>query len=168
LSRKVTSKGSPFELLGDEIKVGQKAPEFKAIAKDLSEISSSQYRGKVRIIASVPSLDTPVCDLELNRFNEFALNGLKDAHILFVSMDLPFAQKRFCDLKNIDRVLTFSDHRDADFGMKYGVLIKDLRLLARAVFIVDRDDTVRHAEYVPELGAHPDYKKALAVIQALK
>ncbi|MCK5706406.1 MAG: thiol peroxidase [Candidatus Aureabacteria bacterium] len=167
-NRSVTLNGQLVQLLGDEVKVDLKAPDAKVLDKELKEVSLSDSRGKIRIVASVPSLDTPICDMEIKRFDEFANHHMKDTDIIFVSMDLPFAQKRFCDIGNIERVMTFSDHRDGDFGMKYGVLVKDLRLLARAVFIIDKENIVRHVEYVPEMASHPNYDKIFEVIENLK
>jgi len=167
LSAQVTLKGNPVELTGEEIKKGQKIPVFETVGKDLQTVSSEDFKGKVRIIASVPSLDTPICDMELNRFDEYASSILDNVAIIFVSMDLPFAQSRFCEEKNIDKVVTLSDHRDADFGEKFGVLIKEIRLLARAIFIVDESDIVQYAEYVSEVTSHPDYEKALEVVKSL-
>lgn len=160
-----TVKNNPITLMGEEVKTGQRAPGFKVIDTDLKEVSSEEFKGKIRVIASVPSLDTPVCDLQIKRFNDEAVNLSKDLKVIFLSMDLPFAQKRFCQANNIKQVKTFSDHKYADFGSNYGVLIKELRLLARAVFVIDKDDTVRYVEYVPELTSHPDYG---AVLDALK
>ena len=161
----VTVKKEPVTLLGEEVKAGQKAADFRVVGTDLKDVSSDDFKGRLRVIASVPSLDTPVCDLEIKRFNEEASGLSGGLEIIFISMDLPFAQKRFCQANKIKQVKTFSDHRYADFGKKYGVLIKELRLLARAVFVIDRDDVVRYAEYVPELASQPDYS---AVLDSLK
>ena len=163
----VTLKGSPVTLLGDEVKPGQKATGFKVLANDLTEKTLEDFKGKIKIIASVPSLDTPVCDSEIKRFNDEMAKLSKDIVIIFVSMDLPFAQKRFCQEFKINKIRTFSDHRDADFGVKYGVLIKELRLLARAIFLIDKDDTVRYVEYVKEVGMPPDYDKVLSAVKGL-
>ena len=127
----VTAKGDPLTLLGEEIKTGQDAPDFKVLDADLKEAGLDNYKYKIKFIASVPSLDTPVCDLQIKRFNDEAANISKDISIIFISMDLPFAQKRFCQEYSIKKVKTYSDHRDADFGLKYGVLIKELRLLEK-------------------------------------
>jgi len=158
----VTMKGGPLTLFGEGVKVGDRAPDFTAVANDMSAASLGQYAGKTVIIASVPSLDTPVCDVETRRFNKEA-SGLGDnVVILTVSMDLPFAQKRWCGAAGVDRVITLSDHRDASFGIAYGVLVKELRLLARAVFVVDSKGVIRHAQIVGELTLEPDYAAALA------
>ena len=161
----VTIKGNPLTLLGDEVKIGQKAKDFKALDSNLEEKTLKDFKGKIKLIASVPSLDTPVCDSEIKRFNDEASKLSKDLVIIFVSMDLPFAQKRFCQEFDINKIDTLSDHRGADFGVKYGVLIKELRLLARAVFILDRDDNVKYAEYVKELGNPPNYDAALKALK---
>lgn len=161
----VTMKGNPVTFVGDEVKVGQRAPDFKVLAPDLAEAKLGDFKGAIKLIASVPSLDTPVCDLEIKRFNEEATRIAKDVAILFISMDLPFAQKRFCHTFDIQNVKTFSDHRDADFGIKYGVLIKEMRLLSRAIFIIDRDDVVRYVEYVKENGSQPNYDAALKALR---
>ena len=161
----VTVKGNPMTLVGDALKVGQKAPGFTASDADLKPVSSLDLKGKIKLIASVPSLDTPICDLEIKRFNDEAAKLSKDLVILFISMDLPFAQKRFCHDNDIKKVKTLSDHKAADFGVKFGVLIKELRLLSRAIFILDKEDKVAYAEYVPELASHPDYDKALGALK---
>lgn len=161
----VTMKGGPLTLVGEEVKVGSKAPDFKVLDQALAEVTLASSKGKIRLIASVPSLDTPVCDLQIKRFNDEAGALSKDIVVLFISMDLPFAQKRFCSEFNIKKVKALSDHRDADFGVKYGVLIKELRLLARAIFVVDKDDTVRYVEYVKDITNPPDYDAALGAVK---
>jgi thioredoxin-dependent peroxiredoxin len=161
----VTLKGNPLTLVGDEVKVGQRAPAFQVLAGDLSEKTLADFKGKIKLIASVPSLDTPVCDLEIKRFNTAAAGLSKDTAILFISADLPFAQKRFCETFRIDGVQTLSDHREMNFAAAYGVWIKELRLLARAVFVIDREDKVRYAELVRELSQPPDYQAALAALK---
>jgi thiol peroxidase len=147
------------------VKEGDVAPNFKVIGNDLEAVQFSSYRGKVCIICSVGSLDTPTCDVETRKFNTEAGNLGDDVVILTVSMDLPFAQKRWCGAAGIDKVVTLSDHRDAEFGNAYGVLTKESRLLARAVFVVDRDGIVRYVQIVKELANEPDYD---AVISAVK
>ena len=163
----VTLKGGPLTLLGDEVKVGQKAKDFKALDSNLAEKSLADFKGKIKLIASVPSLDTPVCDTEIKRFNDEASKLSKDLAIIFISMDLPFAQKRFCQEFDINKVKTLSDHRDADFGSKFGVLIKELRLLARAIFVLDKDDSVKYVEYVKEVGNPPNYDAALKALKEM-
>lgn len=161
----VMFKDKPVTLLGNEVKVGQAAPDFKIQkSSDMSDYTLASAAGKTRIIASVPSLDTPVCDLETKRFNEEA-SKLANVEIVCVSMDLPFAQKRWCGAANIDKVITASDHRDASFGKNYGVLISGGpldRVLARAVFVVGPDNKFKHVEYVSSIGDHPNYDTALA------
>ena len=161
----VMFKDKPVTLLGNEVKVGQAAPDFKIQkSSDMSDYTLASAAGKTRIIASVPSLDTPVCDLETKRFNEEA-SKLPNVEIVCVSMDLPFAQKRWCGAANIDTIITGSDHRDSSFGKNYGVLISGGpldRLLARAVFVVGPDNKLKHVEYVSSIGDHPNYDTALA------
>lgn len=164
-TRTVTMKGTSLTLTGNPVGVGDKAPEFQATDNDLKPVSFSSFRGKVCILASVPSLDTPVCDMETRRFNEEAGNLAGDVVVITISMDLPFAQKRWCGAAGVDRVTTLSDHKDASFGRAYGVLIGELRLLARAVFVVDREGFVKHAQVVSELTDEPDYS---AVLEAVK
>ncbi len=161
----VTFKGNPLTLIGPEIRPGMNAPGFQVLAQDLSPVTLANSAGKVRLLVAVPSVDTPVCDQETRRFNEEAATLSKDVQILAISMDLPFAQKRWCGAAGIDRVQVLSDHRDASFGAAYGVLIKELRILARAVFVVDRAGTVRYAEYVPDITSHPQYDAALAAVR---
>ena len=163
----VTMKGNPITLMGTELQVGDKAPDFVAIDNDLNPVSFDSFRGKVCILSSVPSLDTPVCDMETRRFNDEAGRLGDDVEILTISMDLPFAQKRWCGAAGVDRVQTLSDHRDAAFGQAYGVLIKGLRLLARAVFVVDTEGTIRYMELVKEIASEPDYDSVLTAVKEL-
>lgn len=164
--RQVTMRGNPVTLVGDEVKVGQKAPDFTVVANDLSTVTLKDTSG-VRLFLSVPSLDTGVCDAEVRRFNEEA-GKLGNVKVYTFSMDLPFAQKRWCGAAGIENVTTLSDHKDASFGENYGVLIKERRLLARAVFVIDSSDTVTYVEYVPEVSEHPNYEKALEAAKAAK
>ena len=158
----VTLKGNPITLVGSEVKVGAKAPEAELIANDLTAVKlSTLCRGKVCIITSVPSFDTPVCDVETRRFNQEAGSLGDDVTVLAISMDLPFAQSRWCGAAGVKNVRTLSDHRDAAFGASYGVLIKGLRLLARAVFVVDKQGTIRYVELVKEVASEPNYEAAL-------
>jgi thiol peroxidase len=163
----VTMKGNPITLVGDEVNVGQKAPDFVAIDHNLAPVKFSSYRGKICILASVPSLDTPVCATETRKFNEEASRLSPDIVILTISMDLPFAQKRWCGAEGITRVQTLSDHRDASFGMSYGVLIKELRLLARAVFLVDQKGVLQHVQLVKEIASEPNYKDVWHALKKL-
>lgn len=163
----VTFAQDPVTLLGTEIKVGDSAPNFTVLSNDMQEVSLDNYQGKVKLIASVPSVDTGVCAAETKRFNEEA-DKIPGVQVLTISMDLPFAQTRWCAANGIKNLDTLSDHRDADFGEKYGVLIKELRLLARAIFVVDSNNTVTYVEYVDEVTNHPDYDKALEAVKAAK
>ena len=163
----VTMKGNPVTLIGPALKVGDKAPEFTVVGNDLSQVSLESFRGKVCIISSVPSLDTPVCDMETRRFNSEASRLGNEVVVLTISMDLPFAQKRWCGAAGVDRVVTLSDHRDGSFGRAYGVLIKDLRLLARAVFVIDKEGRITYLELVKEIASEPDYEAVLAAVAEL-
>src|SRR3989338_7146713 len=156
----VTFKGNPMTLVGPELKVGQKAPDFQVVAQDLSPVTLANSRGKIRLVSVVTSLDTGICDIQTKRFNEEAAK-LPNVAILTISADLPFAQKRWCGAAGIDKVQVLSDHKDASFGTAYGVLMKELRLLSRAIFVVDANDTLRYIEYVPEVASHPNYDAAL-------
>jgi thioredoxin-dependent peroxiredoxin len=158
----VTFLGNPLTLTGNALKVGDKAPEFTVLDKELKEVKLAHFAGKAKIISVTPSLDTPVCDLQARRFNEEAQALAGSVAVLNMSMDLPFAIARFCGAADIDAVSTLSDHREASFGTAYGVLIKELRLLARAIFVIDKADTIRYLEIVPEISSHPDYDRALA------
>ena len=157
----VTMKGKPLTLTGEKVKVGDEAPDFEVVANDLSRVKFSSFRGKVCIISSVPSLDTSVCDRMTRRFNEEAGGLGQDVAVLTISMDLPFAQKRWCGAAGVKNVQTLSDHREASFGKAYGVLIKELRLLARAVFVVDKQGVIRYTEMVKELTNEPNYEAAI-------
>lgn len=163
----ITMHGNPLTLLGSEIKTGDTAPDVTLLDNDLNPVSISSYKGKICVISSVPSLDTPVCDLETRRFNQEAENLGEDIAILTVSMDLPFAQKRWCGAAGVDRVVTLSDHRDASFGNSYGMLIKELRLLARAVFVLDREGVIKYIQVVNELSEEPDYTEVIDEIKKL-
>jgi thiol peroxidase len=162
----ITLHGNPMTLLGPALVKGQPAPDVTLLDNDLQPAKISDYRGKVVVISSVPSLDTPTCDLQTRRFNQEAANLGDDVAILTISMDLPFAQKRWCGAAGADQVIALSDHKDAAFGQAYGMQIKELRLLARGVFVLDRDGIVVHAQLVPEIGDEPDYDQALAAVNA--
>jgi len=162
-----TFAGNPLTLVGTEVKVGDAAPDFTVTANDLSPVSLADYKGKVVIVASVPSLDTPVCDMETRRFNTEAAALGDDVVILTVSMDLPFAQARWCGAAGVEAVKTLSDHKDASFGLGWGALIKELRLLTRAVFVLDREGTVSYVQYLKEITEEPDYAAALAAAKKL-
>ena len=160
----VTLKGGPVDLVGPELKAGDAAPDFSLQDNDLGDVTLATGAGKTRIIATIPSLDTPVCHEETKKFNEQA-GSLENVEILVVSMDLPFGQKRWCGAEGVEAVKTLSAHRCTKFGEDYGVLIKGgplERVLARAIFVVGADNTLKHVEYVSEIAEHPDYDAALA------
>jgi thioredoxin-dependent peroxiredoxin len=166
MKRVVTLKGKPLTLAGKELKVGSSAPDFKLVAIDWSEVKLSDTNGKVRVLSVVHSLDTDICDLQTQKFEQEAAE-FKDVVIYTISMDLPFAQARYCGAHNIKSLKTLSDYKEASFARAYGVLIEESRLTSRAVFIVDKDNTVRYAEYVPEIAQHPDYDKAIEAIKKI-
>jgi thiol peroxidase len=163
----ITFKGNPFTLLGPALKLGDKAPEFSVVDNGLAAVSLASSAGKIRIISSVPSLDTPVCDTETRRFNQEAANLPGDVLVLTISLDLPFAQKRWCGAAGIDKVTTLSDYRDRSFGRNYGVLIKELLLLTRAIFVVDGEGVIRYIQIVPEVTSEPDYAAVIAAAKSL-
>lgn len=168
IKRTVTLKGRELTLLGDELKVGDKAPDFKVISNDMTPMKFYRtYKGRIVLISSVPSLDTPVCDLETRRFNSEAQKLSSDIDIITISMDLPFAQKRWCGANGVERVKTYSDYLKADFGKSYGVLIKELRLLARCIFIVDRDGIIRYIQLVKEISNEPNYEEAINTLKTI-
>ena len=157
----VTMRGNPMTLVGPEIKVGDHAPDFTLVGAGLKQVSSGDFKDKVKIIATLPSVDTPVCDAETRRFNEEAAKLPGDVQVLVVSLDLPFAQARWCGAAGVDKVTTLSDYRGAKAGEAYGALIKELHLLARAVFVVDKNDKVTYAEYVKEVASQPNFEAVL-------
>ena len=161
-----TFKGNPLTLIGPELKVGQQAPDFQVLAGDLSVITLKNSAGKTRLISVVPSLDTPVCDQQTRKFNQEAANLPGNIEILTVSADLPFAQGRYCAAAGINKIKTLSDHKETSFGQNWGTLIKELRLLSRAVFIVDAQDKIQYVEYVKEVTNHPNYQAALDSLKA--
>ena len=163
----ITFKGGPLTLEGPQLSVGSKAPDAELTGNDLSQVKVSSFAGKTVVLSCVPSLDTPVCDIQTRKFNEKAGQMGSDVVVLTVSMDLPFAQKRWCGAAGIKNVQTLSDYRDASFGNAYGVLIKDLRLLARAVFVVDKKGIVRYLQIVPEIATEPDYDAVLKAVKEL-
>ncbi len=158
----VTMRGNPLTLLGPMLKVGDLAPDFVLLTNDMEPVTLADYKGMALALVSVPSLDTPVCAVETRRFNAEAAKLDAAVRILTISMDLPFAQKRWCGAMGIDKVVTLSDHREASFGLNYGVLIKELRLLARAVFVVDRAGILTHVELVREIADEPYYAGVLS------
>ena len=161
----VKMKGNPVTLLGHEVKVGQKAPDFTAHAGLGAPVGLGDLKDKVKVFNVVVSVDTPVCDVQTKRFNKEAAGLGDDVEIVTVSMDLPFALKRYCAAEGIDKVRTLSDYQNASFGEAYGVLIKENRLLARSIFVVDKNDKVRHVEYVGEITQEPDYESALKAVR---
>lgn len=163
----ITVKGNGVTLIGPELKAGEKAPDFTVLNKTLQPVSLSDLKGDVKILSVTPSLDTPVCDAQARRFNEEASKLGSAVKVVNISVDLPFAIGRFCTTAGIDNVETLSDHRDTSFGKAYGVLIKELRLLARAIFVLDGEDTIRYAEIVPEMTSSPDFDKALEAARGL-
>jgi len=163
----ITFKGNPFTLLGPQLKVGDKAPDFSVVDNGLAPVSLSSHSGKIRIISAVPSLDTPVCDTETRRFNQEAAGLPANVAVLTISLDLPFAQKRWCGAAGIDKVVTLSDYRERSFGQNYGLLIKELLLLTRAIIVVDAADTIRYIQIVPEVTSEPDYAEVIAAVKKL-
>src|SRR5271163_1182785 len=161
-----TMRGNPLTLLGPELKAGEKAPDFNAVDDGLKPVNLAGTGKAVRIFSVVPSLDTPVCDAQTKRFNEEAAK-LPGVEIFTISMDLPFAQKRWCGNYGVDKVKMLSDHRSGSFGEHYGTMIKELRIESRAIFVVDKDNSIQHAEYVKEVADHPDYDSALTVAKSL-
>jgi thioredoxin-dependent peroxiredoxin len=164
---KITFKGNPMTLVGPELKVGDAAPDFSVVDNSLAAVNLAVYGGKIKIISAVPSLDTPVCDTETRRFNQEAAGLPADVVLLTISADLPFAQKRWCAAAGIDRVVTLSDYRDRSFALSYGVLIDELKLLSRSIFVVDRNNTIRYIQHVPEVTHEPDYAAVLAAARQL-
>ena len=158
-------KGNPLTLVGPELQTGDHAPDFTVVDGTLSAVNLEKTGSHVRIISVVPSLDTPVCDLQTKRFNAEAAQ-MPGVDIITVSMDLPFAQKRWCGAFGVDRIKMLSDHRTGSFGESYGTLIKDLRIESRAIFVLDKDNIIRHVEYVKEVADHPNYDAALAAAKA--
>lgn len=163
----VTFRGNPVTLVGQEIKVGQTAPSFSAVGQGMSAVSSKDYAGKVKIVVTVPSLDTPVCSTETQKFNQMASALSADVQVIVASMDLPFAQARWCGANNVDKVQCISDFKERQIGAAYGVQVKELGLLTRAVFVVDKKDVVRHVEYVPEVGQEPNYEAVQEAVRKI-
>ena len=166
-NNEVTMKGNPITLMGPRLKAGDKAPEFTVLAPDMKPIKLSDFPDHVKIINVVPSIDTPVCDMQVRHFNKDAAE-LGDVVFLSVCVDLPFALSRYCAANGIDAVKTTSDHRDLDFGLKYGFAIEELRILSRGVVVIGKDNKIAYIEYVPEVTSQPDYDAALAAAKACK
>jgi len=163
----VTFRGEPLTLVGNELKPGDPAPDATVIRQDLTPVNIHAYKGHTLLISVVPSIDTSVCSAQTKRFNEEAANLPESVKVLTISMDLPFAQKRFCGAENIDKIEVLSDHREGAFGQAYGTLVKELRILSRAVFVVDPQGIIRYVEYVPEITNHPNYEAALNAVREL-
>lgn len=163
----ITFKGNPFTLLGPALKVGDKAPDFQVVDNSLAAVNLASYSGKIKVISAVPSLDTPVCDTETRRFNQEAATLPENVVVLTISLDLPFAQKRWCGAAGIDRVTTLSDYQERSFATAYGVLIKELKLLSRSIIVIDATDTIRYIQHVPEVTSEPDYAAVMAAVKGL-
>ncbi|MDN5709585.1 MAG: thiol peroxidase [Planococcus sp. (in: firmicutes)] len=163
----ITFKQNPVTLPGNEVKVGDQAPDFTVLSNSLEPKTLQDFKGKVLLLSVVPSLDTGVCSDQTKRFSEEAASLGEDVEVLTVSCDLPFAQKRWTEINGVDSITTLSDHRDLSFGEAYGLTMQELRLLARSIFVVDKDGKVAYVEYVAEGTDHPDYDKALEAVKAL-
>lgn len=164
--RKVTMKGSPVTVRGAKLTVGQQAPDFRLVDSNFHPKTLADFAGKVKLLSIVPSLDTGVCDTQTRRFNE-EVSKLPGAVVITVSVDLPFAQKRWCGAAGLEQAITLSDHYDTSFGEAYGVLIEEMRLLSRAVLVLDRDNIIRYTEYLEEVADHPNYEAALEAVKQL-
>lgn len=165
MSRNITFKGSPLTLVGRTIETGKQAPYFRVVSQDLKEVTLSQFEGKVKVVTFFPSLDTPVCDQQVKEFNKRSAALSPETVVLGISKDLPFAQKRFCQENDIEKIAVLSDYKTSSFGINYGVLIKELNLLARGVLIIDAKNTIRYFQVVGELTAPPDYEAALSALE---
>jgi len=165
MARTVTFQGRPLTLAGRLLRVHDSAPDFKAVSPDFAEVGLAQFKGKVKVLTAFPSLDTPVCDLQVKEFNKRAAGLGEEIAVIGLSKDLPFAQKRFCDSFGIANVSLASDYKNGSFGINYGLLIRELNLLARAVLIIDSGNTVRYIQIVPELTSPPDYEDVFVNIQ---
>lgn len=163
---KVTFGGSPLTIVGEPIKVGDKAPDFTVLSASLEPVKLSDYDGKVRILAIYPSIDTGVCAAQNRRFNVEA-NKLEGVVVLSISCDLPFAQSRFCAAEGLDNIVTLSDHKETEFGIKYGFLLKELRLLSRGTVIIDKEGIVKYVEYVSEVTNEPDFDAAIKAVNEI-
>lgn len=163
----ITMHGNRFELAGETARTGKQAPEFTAVGADLNPIKLSDYKKKIIVISSFPSIDTPVCSAQMHHFNQMATQLGPDIVIFAISCDLPFALHRYCAAEGIDRIVSLSDHKDVEFGKRYGFLIPDLRLLTRGIVIIGKDNEIKYVEYVPEIIREPDYEKALEAIKKL-
>ena len=166
-NQKVTFGGNPVTLLGDAARPGNIAPDFTVMDSDMKPVKLSDFNGKIKVLSVAPSIDTPVCANQTRTFNKEATKMNDNIAVLSISVDLPFALKRFCAAEGIDNVEALSDHKDVDFGTKYGFLIEEMRLLARGIVVIDKDNTIKYVEYVPEIGEEPNYQKALEEVRKL-
>lgn len=167
MERTITINGKPFVLEGHKVKVQEKAPDFKVVDRSLKELTLNDFSGKIKLISVTPSIDTPVCDAQAKKFEELGKKFEDALYVINISMDLPFALTRFFNESKLSKIILLSDHKYASFGLNYGVLIRDLRLLARSIFIIDERDTIRYYEIVPELTMHPDYSKVVTALEEL-
>ena len=163
----ITFQGKPLTLIGSSVTIGMRAPEFKVVSQDLKEVSLSDFKGKIKVISSFPSLDTPVCDLQVKEFNKHAASFAADVIVIGISKDLPFAIKRFCGENSIKNEVVLSDYKTSSFGMNYGLLIEELNLLGRSVQIIDKDDVVRYRQVVQEITMPPNYEDVLKALKAI-
>lgn len=161
----VTFQSNPLTLIGPELKVGDKAPDFKIVDTALKPVTLADSRGKIRLLSVVPSIDTPVCDLQTRRFNEEAAKLPESIAVFGISMDLPFAQGRWCKLAKTDKIRLLSDYQEHSFGQAYGVFIKELKFLSRAIFVIGPDEKLQYVEYAKEITQHPDYEKVLRFLK---
>ena len=167
MKRTITFQGNPLSLAGNAPQAGDRAPAFTVTSQDMKDVTLADFNGKIKLISTFPSLDTPVCDLQVKEFNKRAAGLSPDIAVIGISKDLPFAQKRFCSENNIKNETVLSDYKASSFGLSYGLLIEGLQLLARAVLIIDKDDIVRHVQVVPELTVPPDYDGALKALESV-
>lgn len=161
----VAARGNPLTLLGQELKVGDKAPDFQVVDIDLKPVKLSDFHGQVVLLSVTPSVDTGICDLQAKRFNKMATEISGDVVILNISMDLPFALARWCGATGSDKIKTLSDYQDWNFGLQYGLLIKETRLLSRSVWIIDKDGVIQYIQIVPEVPTEPDYNEAFDALK---
>ena len=167
MKRTITFQGNPLSLAGNAPQAGDRAPAFTVTSQDMKDVTLADFNGKIKLISTFPSLDTPVCDLQVKEFNKRAAGLSPDIAVIGISKDLPFAQKRFCSQNNIKNETVLSDYKASSFGLSYGLLIEGLQLLARAVLIIDKDDIVRHVQVVPDLTVPPDYDGALKALESV-
>jgi thioredoxin-dependent peroxiredoxin len=164
---KVSAKGNPITLAGNEVKAGDTAPDFRVVDKDLASRSLKDYEGKIKVLAIYPSIDTGVCAAQNRKFNEMATGLSDEVVVLSISCDLPFAQSRFCAAEGLQNVVTLSDYQQVDFGLKYGFLMENLRLLARGSVVIDKENVVQHIQWVPEITDEPDYDAVFNSVKSL-